>query len=423
NDVVSYLQKSLIELAQSKPPKNACRAFISISIGNNERNVTDGLDLYWKENFNIIQSNEFYFQEMKKHLQKSFLHYDMGGGQGKETQNQHTWAYRVGAVSKTFIAAYDVETMGKGISKSKSFFDNTQCSMAIHITQEWVISKEENDMRGFVYELKEDQKEKLKKGKLLFTRLGPNNGEKSSFEAIVEKGHYVTNPIMPSGHYKVELVEPTSCKRVLENNWLFRSGIDQSKSFEVACSHCNWKVEIEGNYTLCSVAGVCQEAKGSATWDELPIALEKGCVEEFPKPQVIADSPFDALQLLPPLAPSSTHGDFMQDDALFLSIIEAKAKSSMATPAHIDLSNHPIMVDFNAHSKVLKSLDRDEELSVGAIHQCFIAPQMGLKMGECKIKDIYTKLKEREAFEFTVDETNPFNPKEKSHFRFRFTPL
>jgi len=94
----------------------------------------------------------------------------------------------------------------------------------------------------------------------------------------------------------------------------------------------------------------------------------------------------------------------------------------MATPPHIDLSNHPIMIDFNANSKVLKSLDRDEEFSVGAIHQCFIAPQMGLKIGECKIKDIYSKLQEREAFEFTLNETNPFNPKEKSQFTFRLTP-
>jgi hypothetical protein len=424
NDVAAYLQTTLKELKQSKPPKNACRAYLSISIGDNESNSTQNLDPYWQSDFNIIQSNEFYFKEMKKHLQKSFLHYDMGGGEGVETSSSHTWAYRIGALSKAYVAPYDIQTMSKRISKSQSFFDNTQCSMAIHITQEWIISKEENDMRGFVYALKKDnKKQKLKKGKLLFTRLGSNGSENSTFEALIEQGHYVTNPIMPSGHYRVELIEPESCKKIVENNWLFRSGIDQSKSFDVKCNDCNWKVEVEGRYTVCSVAGVCQETKGSALWHELPIALKKGCMDGLPKQQTVADSPFDALQFTPALKPSSIDGDFIDNDQLFISIIQAKSKNAIATPIHIDLSNHPVMIDFNANSKVLKSLDRENEFSVGAIHQCFIAPQMGMKMGECKIKDIYNKLLTRETFEFTINETNPFNPKEKSTFKFIFTPL
>lgn len=416
NSVARYLQQVVAEMKQAEAPDNCCGAYIGISISTN--------DQAWREDFNISAGNHFYFTGLSNHLAKWFHHYDMDGGNGTWGSNMKTWAYRVGISDEKFINPYNTINIGKRYIK-KTFAEGTQCSVVVHITNEWYVSKPLNELRGFVNVMtKTGQIEKLKKGRIKFSRLGPNNGAETTFEAEISDGMYVTEPKMPSGHYKVELIKPESCQQVLEENWVFKSGIDMSKSFEVKCNGCNWNVEVKGSYTVCSETGGCKQASGRAVWESLPIAIDgdENCHKDVPKLQKLSDSPFDMLVLNPEVK-AHVSGDFLNNEEFFINIAQAMPKQGAIVPKHMQLGEKPILIDFNTQSKTLEKLEDKDEFSVGATHQCFIPAQGFMKWGECKDKDIKMKLMKREAFGFTIDEVDPFGSGEKSHFEFSFSPV
>lgn len=442
NDVAKYLQSILIEMRQTQAPDNCCGAFLSISLGTNDQNTLDNVDPFWRNDFNMTASNDFYFSAMKDHINGSFRRYDMGGGEGISASNNNTWLHRAGISDEKFISPFEIEHIAKRYAKSnsrtnhfaKAFGEGTQCSIAVHVLNEWYISKPVNEMRGFVHiKKKNDQEEKLKKGLLRFTRLGPNNSKEIEFEAKVIDGMYVTEPKMPSGHYKVELLEPKRCKQVLEENWIFKSGIDMSKNFKVACEGCFWHIEVEGKYTICGngTSSGCKNVQGSAIWDSLPIAVgdDQTCHEKVPLLQKIPESPFDMIVLNPEIEAKLT-GDFVNSDSFYINIATVIPKKNISTPPHMQLGGEPIMIDFHSESKSIESFeDKDndvigmrDEFGVGATHQCFIPAQGFMKWGECKDKKIKEKLMDREAFSFTINEKDPFS-REKSMFRFIFTPV
>jgi len=424
NSVARYIQQVVTEMKQTKAPDNCCGAYISISISTN--------DQAWQEDFNITAGNHFYFTELSNHLAKWFRRYDMDGGDGAWGSNAKTWAYRVGISDERFINPYDTINIGKRYTK-KTFAEGTQCSMVVHITNEWYVSKPLNKMQGVINIItKTGKTEKLKKGRLKFTRLGPNNGAETTFETEISDGAYATEPKMPSGHYRVELIEPKSCQKVLEENWVFKSGIDTSKNFKVKCNSCRWKVEVKGDYTVCSDIGGCRQAKGRAIWESLPIAMEgdKNCHSDVPRLQHLPDSPFDML-VLNPESEAKVTGDFLVNDKFFINIAQAIPKQGATVPKYMRLGDRPIFIDFNTQSKALEELEDLNELvtgsrnefSIGATHQCFIPAQGFMKWGECKDRNLKEKLIKREAFSFSIDEVNPFGGKEKSHFEFSFTPI
>jgi len=120
--------------------------------------------------------------------------------------------------------------------EDKELEEPERCDFSIFTNIVWVISEPQNDISGFVNNIdKTGKKEKLKKGKVKFTRSGPNNDQNVEFEADIEDGYYKTNPELPSGHYKVELVETKNCAEVIDENWIFRSGNMSTKSFDVKC--------------------------------------------------------------------------------------------------------------------------------------------------------------------------------------------
>ena len=254
NDFVKYLTEVKQEIRKETPPENTCGVFFVLKIGHNDKDL-------WNENsddenaaktpLNLKNGYDIHFTNIKNSLRKSFSTYNLGYTKNeKRTKNSYAfhdaaWQKRIVFPSSKFIIAsnYSKKMFDDGKSSEYRMDEDedenigpTQCTFRAEMRSYWIISEPKNDISGFVNNVDDKgKKEKLKKGKVKFTRLGPNNGSEIEFEKEIKDGYYKTDPKLPSGHYKVELTEPKDCAEVIDENWIFTSGNISTKSFDVKC--------------------------------------------------------------------------------------------------------------------------------------------------------------------------------------------
>jgi len=253
NDVALFLQKTLKQVRRSSPPENACGVSVSIKVGHIDADLKN--ENYESDDMGITPIDfrnhfDFYFNGIKEHLSKSFKEKNLGFS-SKELRNKNIYRFQAGAKHQyvspagTVVIARDFnkktyeplkEHWGVDEPKDKDLEEPQRCDFSIFSDIVWVISEPKNNISGFVNNVdKNGNKEKLTKGKVKFTRLGPNNGSQTKFESKINEGYYKTEPKLPSGHYKVELTEPDKCAKMIEENWIFTSGNMMTKSFDVTC--------------------------------------------------------------------------------------------------------------------------------------------------------------------------------------------
>lgn len=427
NDVAAFLKEVVQDMRASKAPKNAVRATISVRIGHNDPDHPEVLEKWMSDG--KIDSTNFYLEEMKTLLRQPFAQYDMGDGQGRETAKGLGWAFHVGAPEAPLVAPISSEILGANYGV-RTFGAGTSCQMGVEVTAKWQISDPVNELRGFVNVLRDGTPEPFPQGQLRFTRLGPNNGGNEPITVPIEDGHYLTPPVLPSGHYKVELTEPADCEQELERDWIFYSGKDAVKNFDLSCDRgCLWDVSIRGNYKACSYGGRnCSNESAEVTWPRMPIAIDPEVTCEAGLPRLISgkDAPFDINALNGNVAPVVS-GDVVNDKHLWINIGQVVGKGGGALPAMLKPQGMPLLVDFYAISRQRqKKGDAESDIygegpgGVYATHQCFLPGGM---WGACVLPDLGARLLKREEVQFTVTMRDPMMGADQGAFVFTFKPV
>ena len=252
SDIAPILQKIMLKIRASSPPKNACGVKGHIKIAHidkkldkeqnrNEDFASTPIDL--RENF------DFYLNSIKEKLERPFLDYDMNNGT-KEKRLKKEYHLEIGAQreevepSGTAVIAKDVikkiyqdpkKPWGVDEPEDRDIQVPQKCNFMVYSNFVWIISEPVNSISGIVKRIWKDKEEKLKHGKVIFERKGPNNGGVTHFEAEIEDGFYKSEPQLPSGHYVIKLTEPKECKKVIDSNWVFKSGLSKVKNFKVKC--------------------------------------------------------------------------------------------------------------------------------------------------------------------------------------------
>ena len=258
SDVAIFLQKILREVRNSTPPKNACGVSGTIRIAYSDKNLeTDDFkqDAVGSTPINFKNHFDFYFDGIKSHLENSFRVYNLNIP-SKEARLNNEYRVEVGANHQyvapagTVVFAHDLlkktyqdpkEPWGVNEPLDRDIEEPEKCNFFVYTNFVWVVSEPKNSISGFVNKIdKNGNKQKLKKGKVKFTRKGPNNGNETDFETEIKDGYYKTDPKLPSGHYKIELTKPKECKKIIENNWVFTSGNMMTKSFDIKCEENNF---------------------------------------------------------------------------------------------------------------------------------------------------------------------------------------
>jgi len=253
SDIAIFLQKTLRDVRRTSPPENACGVSVSIKIGHIDANLES--ESYTGDSMGVTSVDfrknfDFYFNGMRDHLSTSFKEKNLGYAP-KEIRIKNVFRYEAGAnhhdvtPASTVVIARNFEKKtyqtpkehwGMDEAEDRTLEEAERCEFAIFSDIVWVVSEPRNDVSGFVNAIdKEGKKKKLKKGKVKFTREGPNNGHKIEFEAEIGDGYYKTYPELPSGHYRVELKEPEECEQLVDENWIFKSGNMMAYSFDVNC--------------------------------------------------------------------------------------------------------------------------------------------------------------------------------------------
>ena len=252
SDIAVIMQKILREVRASKPPQNACGVNAHIKIAHidsklkkeknqNEDFATTPIDL--RENF------DFYIRGIKEKLERPFLLYNMNNAvKEKRLKNEYHLEIAAGREevepSGTAVIAKEVikkvyqepkEPWGVDEPENRDIQTPQKCNFMVSVNMVWVTSEPLNSVSGVVKRVWKGKEKKLKQGKVVFKRKGPNNGGATQAQAEIEDGFYKTSPNLPSGHYVIELTEPKECKKVIDDNWVFKSGLSKIKNFKVEC--------------------------------------------------------------------------------------------------------------------------------------------------------------------------------------------
>jgi hypothetical protein len=244
NDFAIYMQRLMRVIRTIKPPTNSCGVRFNLRVGINDASLRDGKEIDLKNRY------DFYLRDIEYSLKRYFIKYNMGFNP-KSVAKDNAFSFHAGAWEKKYVAPASIVLSSSGFTKKiynsnkpkyLSIIDENEillksdyCNLYIRATLSWIVSEPQNSISGFVNKIdKEGNKKKLKRGKVKFTRLGPND-TKDSYESKIKDGFYKTKPKLPSGHYRVELIEPKECKQLVDGNWIFKSGEMLTKSFDVKC--------------------------------------------------------------------------------------------------------------------------------------------------------------------------------------------
>jgi len=253
SDVAMYLSKTLQEVRRSNPPENACGASVAITLGHIDADLKkedDNGDDFAITHIDFRNNFKTYFNGIAEHLSKSFEVKNLGFSK-KDVSIKNVYRLQVGAEHK-YVTPHGTMVIARHLNKKtyqtpkqhwgmdepedNEIEGNQKCNFSLFIDIVWVISEPKNSISGFVdNKLQDGKTEKLRKGKVKFTRTGPNNGQNIEYETDIKDGKYMTDPELPSGHYILELTEPKDCAKVIDENWIFKSGETTTKDFDVEC--------------------------------------------------------------------------------------------------------------------------------------------------------------------------------------------
>jgi len=244
NDFTLYIQKIMRIIRVTKPPPNSCGVRFSLKVGINDPSLRNGKEI------DLNNRYDFYLRDIEYSLKKYFIKYSMGFD-SKRTTKDNNFVFHAGAWEKKYVSPAYIDLSASDftkkiyssnkpkyldiVDKHEILLKSDNCNLYVESLLAWIVSKPQNSISGFVNKIdKNGNIKKLKKGKVKFTRLGPND-TKDSYEHEIENGFYQTQPKLPSGHYKIELIEPKKCKQLIDSNWIFKSGYMPTKNFDVKC--------------------------------------------------------------------------------------------------------------------------------------------------------------------------------------------
>jgi hypothetical protein len=244
NDFAIYMQRLMRVIRTIKPPKNSCGVRFNLRVGINDSNLRDAKEIDLKNRY------DFYLRDIEYSLKRYFIKYNMGFS-AKSVAKDNAFSFHAGAWEEKYVAPAFVVLSSSNFAKkiynsnkpkNLTIIDENEillkshyCNLYIKAILSWIVSKPQNSVSGIVNVIdKNNNLKKLKRGKVKFTRLGPNDTKKS-YESKIKNGFYKTKPKLPSGHYMVELIEPKECKQLVDSNWIFKSGEELIKNFNVKC--------------------------------------------------------------------------------------------------------------------------------------------------------------------------------------------
>ena len=230
SDIARAFQSLLRKARSVKAPPNACALGVTIRAVQSDR-ALDGAkeDSVVRDPVDFNQGYDFYLRAISDLLSRPFYRYNLGYAP-KRANNKNSYHYRIGPPAEA-IAPHGVKVFAKE-TIAKEHSAGSTCGFKVDVNIVWLISLPQNSVSGLV---KEGKGKPLKKGRIRFMRKGPNNGEQNSFEAPILNGAFQTEPKLPSGHYRIELIEPKACQKLLDDDWIFLSGHNAPLKLTVEC--------------------------------------------------------------------------------------------------------------------------------------------------------------------------------------------